>query len=296
MDMRTLDSAHGFPVARNPKIPPRLAEAVLSKRIRLLVANQKGGVGKTVISFHSIAASVQAGIPTLAADFDSQGGGNLTITLLNSVGINESQINLAEYLCVGDLFADELPNKPLLMLADNLFLIPAGAALEDVDGLPSEAVFNPQKHLKELAKDIPVVVIDTPPSTGKALIGGVAASTHMILPFEVEKFSVKGAESLLIKFKNLRRNYNQTLKLAGFVASKFKTRSKYQKQLLDLVSESGFDLIGPAIPELVSIQESVGGNYFTKTPPKPVWNINSRAGNDMGETIKDIFKECSDYV
>lgn len=296
MDMRTLDSAHGFPVARNPKIPPRLAEAVLSKRIRLLVANQKGGVGKSVISFHSIAASVQAGIPTLAADFDSQGGGNLTVTLLNSVGIDESQINLAEYLCVGDLFADELPNKPLLMLTENLFLIPAGVELEDVDELPMAVVFNPKKHLKELTKDIPVVVLDTPPSTGKALVSALMASSHVLLPFEPAKFSIKGAESLLTKIKGLRRRYNPELKVLGFIASMFKTRSKYQRQVMEAMANQGFDLVTPAIPEMVAIQEAVDGNYFTGTPPKPVWNINSRAGNDMGESIKNIFKECSDYV
>jgi chromosome partitioning protein len=296
MNIAQLDLAKDFPFARTPKIPPRLAENISSNKIRMMVSNQKGGVGKTVIAYHATAACVQAKIKTVAVDFDPQGGGNFTTTLLNTVGLQAKDVDVESFITTADLFAKELPNKPLLQLGEYLYLIPASNRLNDANDIPMEDLANPKRNLELLPIDAPVTILDTPPTTGKQLVGALMAATHAVLPFEPAKFSIEGAEELMQKIKFLRRRYNPDMKVAGFVPSRFKSRSKYQNMVLNAMKGQGFPLLWPPIPEMVSIQESVDGNYFTGTPPKPVWNVNSRAGNEVGEAIKNILKGCIDHV
>lgn len=189
--------------------------------VSIVISNQKGGVGKTVITVNLAEYALEKRGRVLVVDVDSQG--NTSRYLMGK---------RAEYGKGSSmLYADGDTPTPIA-LRKNLWIIPADKALIDVEALSLDVVHLPKRHLAKLVQDFDLIIIDTPPSQGRRLVGALVAGSSVVTPLGVDAGSFEGLEDLLGDIKAVRSRWNPQLKHLGILVNKFKSTNKKQRENL----------------------------------------------------------------
>ena len=252
----------------------------------ITIANNKGGVGKTMQCFQLACHLANKGKKVLAIDLDSQG--NLSSTL----GVQVQRTLIPEWL-LGDVDINEIivqtegPDK----FYQNLHLIPASRHMANLskllilsEGEIRKNAGRKERLLKkrlEKVKDIyDYVIIDTPPMLGDELIMALVASNRVLIPTQAQDYSIDGLEELMDTFEIIKDSENPNLKFS-IIPSMVNTRRKIERQRLEELSQS-FN-ITPSVRNLVQMQESIS----TK---KPIFLLskNSRGRDDFEALWKSL--------
>lgn len=94
-------------------------------------------------------------------------------------------------------------------------------------------------NLTEVQKSYDVIIIDTPPSKGPLTIAAIKASTHMIIPAQMEQFSIEGIYGMLQLWKqeSYTRGEKEPLVLVGILPNKVR-EIKLHKQFLESLKQA----------------------------------------------------------
>lgn len=227
----------------------------------IAVANNKGGVGKTMQCYQLITYLANKGYKVLAIDFDSQA--NLSSTL----GVEIQRTLIPEWL-IGDISSQEVLVE---IQGDenyqkNMTLIPASRHLANLSKLLilsetdiRRAAGRKERLLKKRLAEIEenlfdFVIIDTPPMLGDELIMALVASNKILIPTQAQDYSIDGLEELMDTFEIIRDTENPQLEFS-IIPSMVNTRRKIEKQRLEELAQSF--KITPIIRNLVQMQESI---------------------------------------
>jgi len=226
----------------------------------IVVANNKGGVGKTMQCYQLACHLASKGKKVLVIDLDSQG--NLSSTF----GINIQRTLIPEWL-IGDVPMEEtlVPSEGVDDFHQNITLIPASRHLANLSKLlilsESEIRKNAGRkerllkmRLKDAQDRFDFVVIDTPPMLGDELIMSLVAANRVLVPTQAQDYSIDGLEELMDTFEIIRDTENPELQF-HIIPSMVNLRRKIERQRLEELAQS-FG-ITPVIRNLVQMQESI---------------------------------------
>lgn len=91
------------------------------------------------------------------------------------------------------------------------------------------------------------IIIDCPPSLGSVTINMMAASTGLIIPVQLEGFSVRGLGEVTAKFKEVQSGLNNRLQIRGFllvmVDGRLNIAKEYKAGLEDTFTDLLFDTV-----------------------------------------------------
>ena len=232
-------------------------EAPITGRPRVLVvANQKGGVGKTTTAINLGTALAAVGAPTLVVDIDPQGNAS------TGLGIPRSERRLTTYdVLMGQAkLADAImPTRipGLSLVASTVDL--SGAELEMIDmerrnyrlkdALAQYSVHGPSRFS--------YVLIDCPPSLTLLTVNAMVAADAVVVPLQCEFFALEGLSQLLKTIELVRANLNPALEIQGIVLTMFDKRNKLSDQVAADVRENmGEKVYSTVIPRNVRISEA----------------------------------------
>ena len=181
----------------------------------ITVANNKGGVGKTMQCYQLACHLANKGKKVLVIDLDSQA--NLSSTF----GVQVQRTLIPEWL-IGDVGIDELiiPSEGIGEFHQNISIIPSSRHLANLSKLLilSEGDIRREAGRKErllrlrltsIEKDtFDYVVIDTPPVLGDELIMSLVASKRIFIPTQAQDYSIDGLEELLDTFEIIKDSDN----------------------------------------------------------------------------------------
>lgn len=226
----------------------------------ITVANNKGGVGKTMSAYQLACYLAHKGNKVLAIDFDSQA--NLSSTL----GVNIERTLIPEWL-IGDVDILDIivPVVGDEDLYKNLFLIPSSRHLANLskllilsEGEVRKSAGRKERLLKlrleKIKKDYDFVVIDTPPMLGDELVMSLVASNRVLIPTQAQDYSIDGLEELMDTFEIIKQTENSHLQFS-IIPSMVNHRRKIERQRLEELAQS-FS-VTPTVRNLVQMQESV---------------------------------------
>lgn len=244
----------------------------------VVVANQKGGVGKTTSTVNVAAALAQLGQRVLVIDLDPQGNASTALSVDHRRGVPSTYDALVD----GVPLAEVITTSPEI---DNLFVVPAtidlaGAEIELVSVVARES------RLHKAIKGHPLVgtsadvgderfdyvFIDCPPSLGLLTLNALVAGAEMMIPIQAEYYALEGLGQLLETVEMVKAHLNPRLEVSTILVTMYDARTRLAAGVADEVREHfGDRVVKTTIPRSVRVSEapSYGQTVMTYDPGSP---------------------------
>jgi chromosome partitioning protein len=217
-----------------------------------VVANQKGGVGKTTTTVNLAAALDRIGQRVLLVDLDPQGNATM------GCGIDKRTLSRSVYqVLIGQASVEESavrsPHGSFDVLPANREL--AGAEVELVDLERRETRL--RDALAPVDPHYDVVLVDCPPSLSMLTLNGLCAAHGVIIPMQCEYYALEGLSDLVNTIKKVHANFNARLKIIGLLRVMFDPRMTLSQQVSEqLARHFGDKVFQTVIPRNVRLAEA----------------------------------------
>jgi chromosome partitioning protein len=250
--------------------------------IRIAVANQKGGVGKTTSAIHIGAGLAAAGQRTIIIDTDPQGHVALALGLPKGAG-------LYNLLVDGDPLAEVVQEA-----RSNLWIIPSDKRTEKANRYLTSLDYREQVLADALPDKAPydIALFDLAPSLTVLHIAALAASDMVIIPCRLDHLAMDGVNEILRTIAEVNRHGGHISE--WFVVPTFFERVTNETQTqLEALAKAFPSRVWPPIPADTRLREaSVYGQtaweYAPKSPAIAGIQIGSSRVGGYGEVVQRI--------
>lgn len=136
---------------------------------------------------------------------------------------------------------------PYPTLINNLEILPAHSQrLQDAEAVTKQEVVE-KVHLQlkkfinipEVQSNYDVIILDTPPSKGPLTIAAIKAASHLVIPAQMEQFSIEGIYGMLQLWKQetYARESHEPIELVGILPNQIRD-IKLHKQFLESLKQT----------------------------------------------------------
>ncbi len=199
----------------------------------IVIANQKGGVGKTTTSINLSASLAKLEKKVLVIDMDPQG--NTT----SGLGVDkENAENNVYELLLGEC---EIKDSIIKDVYSNLSVIPSNinlaAAEIELIGI-DEKEFILKKALDQVKEEYDFVIIDCPPSLNLLTINSMCAGDTVLVPIQCEYYALEGLTQLMHTIQLVTDRLNPDLEIEGVVFTMYDARTNLSLQVVENVKSN----------------------------------------------------------
>lgn len=217
----------------------------------LVLANQKGGVGKTTTAINLGTALAALGRRILLIDLDPQGNAS------TGLGLAPADRTYTAY----DLLFDPAPVTATATSVPGLSIVPAtpdlsSADLDMVDDARRTHKLRDALRNRALT-DYDYVLIDCPPSLNLLTINAMVAADAVLVPLQCEFFALEGLSQLMRTIQSVRQSSNPDLRIQGIVLTMYDRRNNLSAQVAaDVRANLGALVYDTIIPRNVRLSEA----------------------------------------
>lgn len=194
------------------------------------IINQKGGTGKTTTTVNLGSVLAKKRKKVLVIDLDPQGN------LSYSLGINDIQDTVV------DVLNGSKSIHEVTVQREGMMVVPTDQRL-------SKFEFNKNGEVTEFLlkkaldkdKSYDYVLIDCPPSLSLLTINALSASDNVLIPIQLDVFSIQGLEQIMDTIDEVKATYNKDLHILGALPVLVDGRKKLTTEVQDYVKEN-FDI------------------------------------------------------
>jgi chromosome partitioning protein len=194
----------------------------------LVIANQKGGIGKSTAAVNIGRALTEKGYRVLLIDLDPQGG------LSASLGVDPYEVQRSSYSL---LMYDSVPfGRVMQTVGQNFALIPASRDLASAEiqlAGRSDQVVRLRNSLGRNRTPVDFIIIDTPPALGVLTANGLVAANELLVPVQCQYLAMRGVRAILDTMRRIQENLNPALKLTGILATFYDQDSLHAQEVLE---------------------------------------------------------------
>lgn len=244
----------------------------------MVVANQKGGVGKTTSTVNLAAALSQLGQRVLVIDLDPQGNASTALNVDHHRGTPSTYDLLVDGAALAEVITEcpELPNLKVVPATIDL----AGAEIELVSVVARESRLQKAIEAHPLvgtAEEVgderfDFVFVDCPPSLGLLTLNALVAGEEMVIPIQAEYYALEGLGQLLETVEMVRSHLNQRLTVSTILMTMYDARTRLAANVASEVREHfGDTVLKTMVPRSVRVSEapSYSQTVMTYDPASP---------------------------
>ena len=204
----------------------------------IAIANQKGGVGKTITSVNLAASLGVLEKKVLLIDADPQANST------SGLGIDVEAVEIGTY----QLLEHTNTAKEAIIKTNtpNLDIIPShidlvAIEIELVDKESREYML--KKALEDIKNDYDFIIIDCAPSLGLLTLNALTAADAVIIPIQCEYFALEGLGKLLNTIKSVQKIHNAALDIEGLLLTMYDSRLRLSNQVVEEVQKHFNDMV-----------------------------------------------------
>lgn len=221
--------------------------------------NEKGGVGKTTISFHVAAGLAVAGFRVVAVDADAQGSLTETIGFEQAPGLYDLIVRNNPFRKVLRFVNPEIYAYPKRRVKGQLFLLPSNVETQSIASNSKDALAF-VRRFAELQDSVDFVIVDTAP-TPSLLHGAIYLATDAILyPTKCEYLSFRGLQNSFIHRQENERYRSQfnfaPISNLGILPNIYRHGTLEHRDNLEELKETYGELVWEPIPQSTIWTES----------------------------------------
>ena len=199
----------------------------------IVVANQKGGDGKTTTAINLAACLAEAGQKVLAIDMDPQG--NMT----SGLGVDKDAIENTVYeLLLGETEVEGCVQKEVIenlsVIGSNINL--SAAEIELIGQNEKEYIL--QRAIAPIRDQYDFIIIDCPPSLSMLTINSMCLADTVLVPIQCEYYALEGLTQLIHTINLVQERLNPSLEIEGVVFTMYDARTNLSLQVVENVKSN----------------------------------------------------------
>jgi chromosome partitioning protein len=218
----------------------------------LVVANQKGGVGKTTTAVNLSASLAATKRKVLMVDLDPQGNATM------GCGIDKHDLEQSLY----DVLTGKCSIAEVIITAENagFDVVPTNsdltAAEVELMNLP-ERETRLRSALAEVSANYDYIIIDCPPSLSMLTVNAMVAAEGVLIPMQCEYYALEGLSALMQTIEKIKSNLNPGLEIEGILRTMYDPRNSLTVDVsTQLITHFGDKVYGTVIPRNVRLAEA----------------------------------------
>jgi chromosome partitioning protein len=225
----------------------------------LVVANQKGGVGKTTTTVNVAAALALHGLRVLVIDLDPQGNASTALDVDHSDGTPGVYEALIDGVPLQNLVVAG-PLQHVQVVPASIDLAGAEIELVSVDQRESRLRQSLRAHLassEQQQQPVDYVLIDCPPSLGLLTLNALVAADEMLIPIQCEYYALEGLGQLVRNVELIQQHLNPGLRLSSILLTMVDARTRLSAEVAAEVRRHfGERVLRTVIPRSVRLSEA----------------------------------------
>jgi chromosome partitioning protein len=221
----------------------------------IVIANQKGGVGKTTTSVNVAAGLAFGGLTVLVIDMDPQGNATTALGVEHAEGSAGTYEALVDGVPIGELIQRCPDISSLWVLPATIDL--AGAELGLVATVSRETKL--KTAIATFLQDyyVDYVIIDCPPSLGLLTLNALVAAQEIMIPIQCEYYALEGVTQLLRTIDLVKGRLNDGLTLSTVLLTMYDARTNLSAQVAEQVrTHFKTETLKAVIPRSVRVAEA----------------------------------------
>jgi chromosome partitioning protein len=218
----------------------------------LVVANQKGGVGKTTTAVNLSASLAATKRKVLMVDLDPQGNATM------GCGIDKHDLELSLY----DVLTGKSNIVDVIVTAENagFDVVPTNS---DLTAAEVELISMPQREtrlrsaLAEVSANYDYIIIDCPPSLSMLTVNAMVAAQGVLIPMQCEYYALEGLSALMQTIEKIKSGLNPELVIEGILRTMYDPRNSLTTDVsTQLMTHFGDKVYSTVIPRNVRLAEA----------------------------------------